>query len=76
MGRVPTPNLGECPSLHNPQTSLLERLRAVEGGDKYRLEAVDLCLFSNVGLSADFKTLEFDKYKESSFPRVHLAMYC
>ncbi|RDY00544.1 hypothetical protein CR513_16262, partial [Mucuna pruriens] len=28
------------------------------------------------GLPANFKTLEFDKYKGSSCPRVHLAMYC
>ncbi|RDX97824.1 hypothetical protein CR513_19359, partial [Mucuna pruriens] len=30
----------------------------------------------DVGLPTDFKTLEFDKYKGSSCPRVHLAMYC
>ncbi|RDY02815.1 hypothetical protein CR513_13676, partial [Mucuna pruriens] len=53
-----------------------ERLRAVEGGDKYDLEAVDLCLVLDVGLPADFKTLEFDKFKWSSYSRVHLAMYC
>ncbi|RDX98902.1 hypothetical protein CR513_18117, partial [Mucuna pruriens] len=56
--------------------SLEERLRAIEGGDKYGLDAVDLCLVPNMGLSADFKILEFDKYKGSSCPRVHLAMYC
>ncbi|RDX67654.1 hypothetical protein CR513_53435, partial [Mucuna pruriens] len=55
--------------------SLEEKLHVVEGGDKYRLEAVDLCLVSDVGLPADFKTPEFDKYKGSSCPRVHLAMY-
>ncbi|RDY11607.1 hypothetical protein CR513_03709, partial [Mucuna pruriens] len=33
-------------------------------------------LVLDVGLLADFKTLEFDKYKGSSFPKVHLAMYC
>ncbi|RDY00950.1 hypothetical protein CR513_15797, partial [Mucuna pruriens] len=55
--------------------SLEERLCAIEGGDKYGLEAVDLRLVSDVGLPTDFKTLEFDKYKGSSCPRVHLAMY-
>ncbi|RDX73119.1 hypothetical protein CR513_47317, partial [Mucuna pruriens] len=56
--------------------SLEERLDAIEGGDKYGLEVVDLCLVLDVGLPIDFKTLEFDKYKGSSYPRVHLAMYC
>ncbi|RDX62101.1 hypothetical protein CR513_59602, partial [Mucuna pruriens] len=36
--------------------SLEERLRAIEGRDKYSLEVVDLCLVLDVGLSADFKT--------------------
>ncbi|RDX80845.1 hypothetical protein CR513_38548, partial [Mucuna pruriens] len=53
-----------------------EHLRAIEGGDKYGLEAVDLCLVSDVRLLTNFKTLEFDKYKGSSCPRVHLPIYC
>ncbi|RDX60544.1 hypothetical protein CR513_61304, partial [Mucuna pruriens] len=40
--------------------SLEEQLRVVEGRS----------------LSAKFKTPKFDKYKGSSCPRVHLAMYC
>ncbi|RDX83321.1 hypothetical protein CR513_35762, partial [Mucuna pruriens] len=56
--------------------SLEERLRASEGGDKYGLEAIDLCLVPDVGLPTNFKTLEFDKYKGSSYPCVHLALYC
>ncbi|RDX91923.1 hypothetical protein CR513_26020, partial [Mucuna pruriens] len=56
--------------------SLEEQLRTIEGRDKYGLEAMDLCLVPYVGLSIDFKTPEFDKYKGSSCPRVHLAMYC
>ncbi|RDX70172.1 hypothetical protein CR513_50611, partial [Mucuna pruriens] len=52
--------------------SLEEWLCAVEGRDRYGLEVVDLCLVPNVGLPADFKTPEFDKYKGSS---CHLAMY-
>ncbi|RDX80348.1 hypothetical protein CR513_39109, partial [Mucuna pruriens] len=56
--------------------SLEERLRAMEGGNQFGLEAVDLCLVPDVGLSADFKTPKFNKYKRSSCPRVHLAMYC
>ncbi|RDX89961.1 hypothetical protein CR513_28213, partial [Mucuna pruriens] len=53
-----------------------EPLRAIEGGDKYQLEDVELCLVSDVGLPVDFKTSVFDKYKGSSCPGVHLAMYC
>ncbi|RDX63376.1 hypothetical protein CR513_58205, partial [Mucuna pruriens] len=53
-----------------------EQLRTVEGGDRYELEVVDLCLVTDVGLPTNFKTPEFDKYKGSSCPRVHLAMYC
>ncbi|RDX70798.1 hypothetical protein CR513_49923, partial [Mucuna pruriens] len=50
--------------------SLEEQIRVVEG-----LEAADLCLVPDVALPTDFKTLEFDKYKGSSYLRVHLAMY-
>ncbi|RDX73876.1 hypothetical protein CR513_46447, partial [Mucuna pruriens] len=56
--------------------SLEKRLHAIEGGDKYELEAVNLFLVANVGLPANFNTLEFDKYKGSSCLSVHLAMYC
>ncbi|RDY01269.1 hypothetical protein CR513_15421, partial [Mucuna pruriens] len=48
--------------------SLDERLDAVEGGNRYGLEAVDLCLILDVGLLVDFKTPEFDKYKGSTCP--------
>ncbi|RDX98702.1 hypothetical protein CR513_18346, partial [Mucuna pruriens] len=64
------------PHLEEKWQSLEERLRAVEGEDKYGLEATNLCLVLDVGLLVDFKTLKFDKYKGSSCPRVHLAMYC
>ncbi|RDX83076.1 hypothetical protein CR513_36039, partial [Mucuna pruriens] len=52
-----------------------ERLRAIEGKNRYGLEAMDLCLILDVGLLADLKTPEFDKYKGSTCPRVHLTMY-
>ncbi|RDX85813.1 hypothetical protein CR513_32936, partial [Mucuna pruriens] len=55
---------------------LEERLRIVEGTDKYGLDAADLCLVPDVVLPTDFKTPDFDKYKGSSCPRTHLAMYC
>ncbi|RDX68396.1 hypothetical protein CR513_52623, partial [Mucuna pruriens] len=47
----------------------------VEEGNQFGLEVVDLCLVPNVDLPTDFLTLEFDKYKGNSYPRVHLAMY-
>ncbi|RDX72860.1 hypothetical protein CR513_47604, partial [Mucuna pruriens] len=53
---------------------LEERLRAIEGGDKYGLEVVDLCLVSDVGLPTDFKTTEFDKYKGTMYCR-NMATY-
>ncbi|RDY03988.1 hypothetical protein CR513_12349, partial [Mucuna pruriens] len=64
-----------------PQTeekwqSLEERLRTVEGRNKYELEAIDLYMVPGVGLLTEFITPEFDKYKGSSYPKVHLAMYC
>ncbi|RDX85840.1 hypothetical protein CR513_32900, partial [Mucuna pruriens] len=55
---------------------LEERLRIVEGTEKYGLDAADLCLVPDVVLPTDFKTPDFDKYKGSSCPRTHLAMYC
>ncbi|RDY05744.1 hypothetical protein CR513_10382, partial [Mucuna pruriens] len=87
MGRCSTPARESTQiqkKIHGPNTrrqgmpplSLEKRLRTIEGGDKYGLEAVDLCLVLDVGLPTDFKTLEFDKYKGSSCPRVQLAMYC
>ncbi|RDX64296.1 hypothetical protein CR513_57154, partial [Mucuna pruriens] len=69
-------DLQQVPQSKEKWQSLEERLYAVEGGDRYGLEVVDLCLVPDVGLPANFKTLEFDKYKGSSCPRVHLAMYC
>ncbi|RDY03819.1 hypothetical protein CR513_12548, partial [Mucuna pruriens] len=56
--------------------SLEQRLRVIEGTGGHGLDAVDLCLMPDVALPADFKTPKFEKYKGSSCPRVHLAMYC
>ncbi|RDX98228.1 hypothetical protein CR513_18887, partial [Mucuna pruriens] len=66
----------QTPQMEDKWKSLEERLRAVEGGNRFGLEAVDLCLVLDVGLPTNFKTPEFDKYKGSSCPRVDLAMYC
>ncbi|RDY11348.1 hypothetical protein CR513_04005, partial [Mucuna pruriens] len=65
-----------APQSEEKWQSLEERLHVVEGRDRYWLEAVDLCLVSNVELPIDFKTPEFDKYIGSSCPKVHLVIYC
>ncbi|RDY02282.1 hypothetical protein CR513_14271, partial [Mucuna pruriens] len=75
-GMPPFRNHRQASQSEEKWQSLEECLHAIEGGDKYVLEAVDLCLVLDVGLLVDFKTLEFDKYKGSSCPHVHLAIYC
>ncbi|RDX65987.1 hypothetical protein CR513_55298, partial [Mucuna pruriens] len=57
-------------------SSLEQRVRLIEGTGGHGLDAADLCLMPDVALPADFKTPKFEKYKGSSCPRVHLAMYC
>ncbi|RDX66436.1 hypothetical protein CR513_54795, partial [Mucuna pruriens] len=53
-----------------------ERMRAIEGTGGHDIDATNLCLVPNVELPSDFKVPKFEKYKGSSCPRVHLAMYC
>ena len=75
----PTPNHNEVTGPQPVKTqlhSLEEQIRAIEGTTSQRLEASDFCLIPNVILSPDFKVPKFEKYKGSSYPRVHLAMYC
>ncbi|RDX85769.1 hypothetical protein CR513_32988, partial [Mucuna pruriens] len=71
-----TPKQKGDPQVDDKWRFLIERLRAIEGVDRYGLDAADLCLVLDVVLPTDFKTLEFDKYKGSSCPHTHLAMYC
>ncbi|RDX66512.1 hypothetical protein CR513_54717, partial [Mucuna pruriens] len=67
----------EATSVQDEKISSLEqRVRIIEGTGGHGLDATDLCLMSDVALPADFKTPKFEKYKGSSCPRVHLAMYC
>ncbi|RDX92396.1 hypothetical protein CR513_25483, partial [Mucuna pruriens] len=54
---------------------LEERLRIIEGFDSHELDVVDLCLVPDVVLPTDFKIPKFKKYRGSSCPHVHLAMY-
>ncbi|RDX69967.1 hypothetical protein CR513_50850, partial [Mucuna pruriens] len=64
----------QTPLTKDKWQSMEEWLHAIEGGNQFGLEAVDLCLVSDVDLPTD-KTPKFNKYKGSSYPRVHLAMY-
>ncbi|RDY10263.1 hypothetical protein CR513_05246, partial [Mucuna pruriens] len=56
--------------------ALEERMRAIEGTGGHGIDVANLCLVPNIELPSDFKVPKFEKYKGSSFPRVHLAMYC
>ncbi|RDX92546.1 hypothetical protein CR513_25305, partial [Mucuna pruriens] len=46
----------QTPLAEDKCQSLEERLRAVDGGNRFELEAMGLCLVPNVDLLADFKT--------------------
>ncbi|RDY12551.1 hypothetical protein CR513_02632, partial [Mucuna pruriens] len=50
-----------------------EKLSSLED---HGLDTTDLCLVPNIILPIDFKVPMFEKYKGSSCPPVHLAMYC
>ncbi|RDY12608.1 hypothetical protein CR513_02564, partial [Mucuna pruriens] len=65
------------PPVNNEKlSSLKEQVRAIEGTSSHGLDATNLCLVPDIILPADFKVPKFEKYKGSSCPRVHLAMYC
>ncbi|RDX85483.1 hypothetical protein CR513_33322, partial [Mucuna pruriens] len=69
-------NLEATPVHDKKISSLKQWVRIIEGTGGHGLDATDLCLMSDVALPVDFKTPKFEKYKGSSCPRVHLAMYC
>ncbi|RDX84582.1 hypothetical protein CR513_34350, partial [Mucuna pruriens] len=71
----PNMTVASPPVSNEKLSSLEERLRAIEGTSSHGLDATDLCLVLDIILPADFK-VKFEKYKGSSCPRVHLAMYC
>ncbi|RDX73528.1 hypothetical protein CR513_46848, partial [Mucuna pruriens] len=78
--RADKPDLVLGPKLPPPQetkkiNSLEERIHIIEGTGSRGLDATDLCLMLDIVLPADFKAPKFEKYKGSSCPRVHLAMY-
>ncbi|RDX91948.1 hypothetical protein CR513_25991, partial [Mucuna pruriens] len=76
-GTGPTPIPGVGPQIQPVGIHPLEEcLGIIKGIDSHGLDVADLCLVPDVALPADFKTPKFEKYKGSSCPLVHLAMYC
>jgi len=56
---------------------LEERLKMIEGGDSYEFgDAIGLCLVSDVVIPPKFKVPNFEKYKGTTYPKIHLTMYC
>lgn len=52
-----------------------ERLKVLEGCDAFGLDALDMCLVSDVVIPPKFKISDFNKYKRVSCPKTHLTMY-
>ena len=72
VGRVP-PARVEREKLDHKE----ERLRAIEGGRNYTFAGIEeLFLVPNMVIPLKFKTLDFDKYKGTTWPKNHLEMYC
>ncbi|CAL5193641.1 unnamed protein product [Lathyrus oleraceus] len=55
---------------------LEKRLKAIEGKDTIGLNALDMCLVSDLVLPPKFKVPEFEKYKGDGCPKHHLVMFC
>ncbi|RDX74511.1 hypothetical protein CR513_45741, partial [Mucuna pruriens] len=85
-GTGPFPTPGVIVYFHPPSeagqvlgekiNALEERMRAIKGTGGHGIDATNLCLVPNVELPSEFKVPKFEKYKGSSCPHVHLAMYC
>ncbi|RDY03628.1 hypothetical protein CR513_12764, partial [Mucuna pruriens] len=56
--------------------SLEEQVCIIEGTNSHGVDTIYLCLMPDIALLTNFKPPKFEKYKGSSCPRVHLAMYC
>jgi hypothetical protein len=70
------PPTGENEEAKGKILALEERVKAMEGGSEFGLDALDMCLVSNVVIPPKFKVPDFDKYKGLTCPRNHLIMYC
>lgn len=51
------------------------RLKAIKGNDVFDLDALDMCLVSDLIITPKFKTPDFEKYKGISCPKIHLTMH-
>ncbi|MCI13966.1 hypothetical protein A2U01_0035090, partial [Trifolium medium] len=56
--------------------ALEERLKDVEGFSAYGIDALNVCLVSDVVISPKFKVPDFERYKGIHCPRNHLRMFC
>ncbi|XP_058768881.1 uncharacterized protein LOC131642679 [Vicia villosa] len=52
-----------------------EQIRALEGKDTHGLDAIDMCLVSDIIIPPKFKMPKFEKYKGFSCPKTHLTMF-
>jgi hypothetical protein len=68
--------MGENEEARGKILALEERVKAMEGHSEFGLDALDMCLVSNVVLPPKFKVPDFEKYKGLTCPRNHLIMYC
>ncbi|XP_065860901.1 uncharacterized protein [Euphorbia lathyris] len=58
------------------ERSLLEeRLKAIEGVNG-TIDAMTLCLVSDIVIPYKFKSPEFEKFRGASCPQTHMTMYC
>lgn len=53
-----------------------EKLKVVEGSNYIGVYASEMCLVSGVRILVNFKVSDFEKYKGSSHPRMHIRSYC
>ena len=57
-------------------SALEERLRAVEGNDRFDpMRASEICLVPNITVPKDFRILEFTKYTRLECPNTHIRSY-
>lgn len=61
--------------MQNKVCAITEKMRAMEGFNTFRLDAVEMCLVPNIQIPAKFKVSDFEKYKGISYSRTHVKAY-